>query len=885
MKFNFKKTSLIIWITYVFAQNMCVSAQEKPWLDLNGNGQKDLYENPDADIDRRVEDLVARMTVREKISLLQEKAPAIERLGVVKYDHGNEALHGVVRPGRFTVFPQSIGLAATWNPALIQTVGDAVSTEARARWNELEYGALQNNRYTDLLAFWSPTVNMARDPRWGRTPETYGEDPCLASQIGVAYVKGLQGDDPRYLKVVSTPKHFVANNEEHNRFSCKVEAPEYVLRNYYLRAFQALITEGRAQAIMTAYPAINGIPCTANQWLLQTVLRKEWGFQGYVVSDCGAVEHIFDSHHFAPDRETAAIDALRAGLDLECGDCMADNLYAALEKGLVTENDIDAAAGHVLRARFKLGMMDHPDLVPWNRIPANAVGSAENRQLALEAARQSLVLLKNNGILPLNPNKIKSIAVLGINASQPEYGDYSGLPLNEPVSPLEGIVSRLGKKVKINTMQWTGNLSQHEIIPPQFLFHRDADGRLQPGLEAEFFADHSFKSSFSKTVDPQVNLDPINQPPNPKVPTTDNLSVKWKGVLKPAVSGEYELGAIKNGCMKVFIDGEKRFDNCNMDRGTYTRKITLEAGREYELAVEYANFDGNYFTQMQKIKPVTYAALLWKSPSLKQKGLYAREKAIAASSDAAIVVMGINKTIEMEGRDRKSIQLPDDQQTFIREIFRANPRTILVLVAGSQLSVRWEDQNLPAILNAWYPGEQGGTAIAEAIFGDFSPAGRLPLTYYESLDELPDFSDYQVTNGRTYMYFQGRTVYPFGYGLSYTQFAYGQPAVDKPEIERGDTLTVSIDITNTGRMDGDEVVQLYLKSPATRAENPVRQLKGFRRVGIKKGETAQLSFTLDRDALSYWNSDNRYVVEPGEYEIQIGASSADIRQTAKFMVK
>jgi len=859
-------------------------AQSRMWLDLNHNGKEDIYENPDADVDLRVADLLSQMSVKEKIMLLSESSPAISRLGIEKFYAGNEALHGIVRPGRFTVFPMAIALAATWNPLLIEEVADAVSTEACARRNELDYGRKQLLNYTDLYAFYSPTVNLARDPRWGRTPETYGEDPYLSAQTGVAFVKGLQGDNPKYLKAIATPKHFAANNEEHNRFSCKVEASEQILRNYYFQPFQALISKGKAHSIMTAYPAINGIPCTANRWMLTDLLRKEWGFNGYVVSDCGAVDHIQDAHHYTQTKEEAVAAALKAGLDQDCGGAFHRYLYNALQQGLITEQEIENAAFHVLRGRFKLGLFDDVALVPYNSIPPSAAGCEKHQRLALETARQSIVLLKNNGLLPLNRKKIKSIAVLGINAATPEFGDYSGVPLNTPVSPLEGIIRAAGEKIEVSTLPWTGNASQHEVIPPQFLYHKAADGSLKQGLEAEYFASNDFKKSFSKTIDAQINFDPVNQPPDPDVPTSDFLSVRWKGIIKPDKSGVYEIGAIKNGRLRLYINGEKLFDNYNTDRVIYTGTLTMEAGKEYELTAEYANFQGGSLHIAQNARVITFVSLLWKTPESKTSALYAKDKALAKKSDAVVLVMGINKSIEGEGLDRKHINLPEDQQVYIREIFKANPKTILVLVAGSQLAVRWEAEHLPAIVNAWYPGEQGGTAIGEALFGDFSPAGRLPLTYYETLDELPPFNDYKVSNGRTYMYFKGKTIFPFGFGLSYTTFEYSNIQVNKPEATVGDTITVSLDVRNVGSYDSDEVVQLYLKSPDARAENPLRQLKGFKRIHLSKGDKQTVSFILDRESLAYYNAENRFVVESGTYEVQIGASSADIKLSTHFII-
>ncbi len=721
----------------------CTYAQQKPWIDYNKNGLLDTYENPDAEIDKRVSNLLSLMTITEKMELLTEVAPAIPRLGIAKYDHGNEALHGVVRPGKFTVFPQAIGLAATWNPNLIYQVSTAISDEARARWNELDQGKKQTQKYSDLLAFWSPTVNMARDPRWGRTPETYGEDPYLTSRIGVAFVKGLQGNHPRYLKVVSTPKHFVANNEEHNRFECKAVMSERALRSYYLPAFKALVTEAGAQSIMTAYNAINGVPCTANRWLITDILRNEWGFNGYVVSDCGAPGFLYTPHHYAPTREDAAAMAMKAGLDLECsGYCSQcyiyrDYLPKAYEMGKVVESEITSAAFRVLRARFKLGLFDDPSLNPYTLIPPSVIGNAEHQQLALETALQSIVLLKNNNILPLNLKKIKSIAVFGINAATCEFGDYSGTPVNEPVSPLEGIINRVGKMCKIHTLPWVA------------------------------------KSDSALAAD---NHDKRNSDP------------------------------------------------------------------------------------------------------------YHEEKHLAKSSDAVIVVLGVNKSIEMEGRDRSTLDLPSDQQQFIREIYKANPKTIVVLIAGSSLAINWIKENVPAIINAWYPGEQGGNAIAEVLFGDYNPAGRLPLTYYKSTEDLPDFNDYEVFNGRTYMYFNKNPLYAFGFGLSYTSFSYSNIRTDKPSITAEDTITVSVDVKNSGAFNGDEVVQLYLQQKGGTLKMPYRQLKAFKRINLKKGEVRTVSFALCRKDLSYWNDKNEFVLEPGDFDIQVGAASDDIRQEIVFSV-
>ena len=692
-----------------FAMALSVNAQTLPYLDESRS------------IEERVENLLSRLTVDEKIDLMRATSPANERLGFPKYYHGNEALHGVVRPGNFTVFPQAIGLASTWNPTLLNTISTAISDEARARWNELERGKKQTNQFSDLLTFWSPTVNMARDPRWGRTPETYGEDPFLTGEMGAAFVKGLQGDHPRYLKVVSTPKHFTANNEEHNRFECDAKISERWLREYYLPAFEACIRRGHAESIMSAYNAINGIPCTANPWLLNKVLRDEWGFKGYVVSDCGAVGNVWEDHHFTKRTETAAALCLKAGLDLECGDNFyIEPLHEAYKMGMVDDSDIDRAARRILTARMKLGFFDTSGNNPYDKISPSVIGSEKHRQLALEAAREAIVLLKNaNRTLPLNKSKLKSIAVVGLNAATCEFGDYSGQPMTEPVSILQGIKDYVGDKVNVRCAPWE--------------------------------------------------------------------------------SAGDSIGG----------------------------NITAEA------------------------------------------------KEAARNSDVVIAVMGINRSIEREGKDRSDINLPADQKEFIKEMYKINKNVVLVIVAGSSLDLRWENENIPAIVNAWYPGQEGGTAVAEVLFGKYNPAGRLPLTYYNSVEDLPAFDDYDLSN-RTYKYFKGGVLYPFGYGLSYSQFKYSNLIINEKE----NTIDVEFDVKNIGRYDGDEVAQVYVQLSEYEGVVPEKELRGFKRVHLKKGEKQRVSVSLRREDLRYWSeSKSKFIYPAGVPKVMVGASSADIRLT------
>lgn len=862
----------------LFFHSLLSYSQEKKWIDFNQNGKMDVFEDPEATIDNRVNDLLSKMTTDEKILLLREVSPAIPRLGIAKYDHGNEALHGVVRPGKFTVFPQAIGLAATWNPDLIYNVSTAISDEARARWNELEQGKKQTSKFSDLLAFWSPTVNMARDPRWGRTPETYGEDCYLTSRIGVSFVKGLQGDDPRYLKVVSTPKHFAGNNEEHNRFECKMEVSEQTLRSYYLPAFKALVTEGKAESIMSAYNAINGIPCTANKWLLTDVLRNEWGFNGYVVSDCGAPGFLYSDHHYVETREEAAQKALKAGLDLECGgycsDCFifTDYLPRALEQGLVTESEINRAAFRVLRARFKLGIFDDPDLNLYAQISTSVIGSEKHRQLALETARQSIVLLKNSGnILPLNKKKMKSIAIFGINAGVAEFGDYSGTPLNEPVSPLKGIKDKLSDtNTSIRYMPWLINPIEYETINSAF-FSYNKDGKTEEGLAVSYYPHPDFQGDPVMSTDKCIQFDPANQPPNPLIPK-GKISVRWSGNLHVPVTGRYKIGLNSEGNTRFYLNDSLIIEQ-NLKRSDSYVELDLTAGDNYTLKYEYASEANNAKTTLK-----------WKLLEISETEAFKKEKSIAKKSDVVIAVLGINKSIEREGRDRTSLDLPADQMKFIQEIYKVNPKTIVVLVAGSSMTINWIDQHVPAIINAWYPGEQGGTAIADILFGDYNPSGKLPLTFYNSINDLPPFDDYEISKGRTYMYLKNRPLYPFGYGLSYTEFELTNLQLSKKQIQKGEELSVSVDISNVGKQSGSEVVQLYIHDLASRMAVPLKQLKKFERVSLDKNEKRTISFVLTKEDLSHWNEKNEFILSSGSYEIIVGNSSADDRLKAIFEV-
>ena len=828
-------------------------------FSLSGQAQNktELFRDMTAPQHERILDLLNRLTVEEKVSLLVNDAREIPRLNIDKYNHGNEALHGVVRPGEFTVFPQAIGLAATWNPNLIFRVSTAISDEARGRWKELDYGKKQIAGGSDLLTFWSPTVNMARDPRWGRTPETYGEDPFLSGRIGCEFVKGLQGDNPRYLKTVSTPKHFAANNEEHNRSSCNARMSERDLREYYLPAFERCIVDGKAQSIMMAYNAVNDVPCTVNIYLIKKVLRGDWNFNGYIVSDCSAPEWMVTKHKYVKNLEAAATLALKAGLDLECGDRVyTAPLLKAYNEYMVSEAEIDSAAYHILRGRMLLGLFDDPSQNPYNKIEPSVIGCKEHQELALETARQSMVLLKNQkNFLPLNRKKIRSIAVVGISAAHCEFGDYSGNPKNTPVSVLDGIKKYAeNANIKVVHAPWVSSGTDFDPI---------SKGFFPNGLKAEYFDNSDLQGTPSVRMEEELLYDPVHRPDRfqPEAP----MSIRWTGTLKPVVSGDYTLGLKTDDGCRLFLDGKKLIDSWTERSAQMDQVVVkLEAGKTYDLRVEYFDGGGDCF-----------ARLYWKAPVTDQTNrlaLFGDAGKVAKECDVTVAVLGINKSIEREGQDRDSLELPIDQQEFIKELYKVNPNTVVVLVAGSSMAINWMDENVPAILNAWYPGEQGGNAVAEVLFGDYNPGGRLPLTYYNSLDELPAFDDYSVKN-RTYQYFEGKPLYEFGYGLSYTNFKYKKKSI----MQSNDTVDITFNLSNVGKYDGDEVAQVYVRYPETGTYMPLKQLKGFSRVHLKKGKSADITISIPKKELRYWDEKTRQFVTPtGEYVFQVGGSSENI---------
>jgi beta-glucosidase len=818
------------------------------------------YKDPSLPVDRRVEDLVSRMTLEEKVSQMMNAAPAIPRLDIPEYDWWNEGLHGVAFSGTATVFPQAIGLGATFDPRLVARVAEVISTEARAKYHEAQRRG-DRSRFRGLT-FWSPNINIFRDPRWGRGQETYGEDPYLTSRLGVAFVKGLQGDDPKYLKTVATPKHYaVHSGPEPARHRFDAAATERDMRETYLPAFRATVTEGRAVSVMCAYNRVNGEPACASTHLLGDILRGEWNFQGYVVSDCGAIDDIFRRHNFVKTPEEASAVAVKRGTDLECGDVYRA-LVRAVKLGQISEGEIDTAVKRLFVARFRLGMFDPPELVKYARIPFSENDSPAHRQLALEAARESIVLLKNEkNTLPLRKD-LKSIAVIGPNADDVQVllGNYNGQP-SRATTPLEGIRRHVSPQTKVLYAQGTPLMEYSGVpVPPTAL----------RGLKAEFFANRKLEGAPVLTRDEEaVNFDWGMTSPAPAVPS-DDFSARWTGKLVPNVSGKYRLGATADDGLRVYLDGKLIVEDWTEHAPTTrTGEVMLEAGRSYDLKFEY--FEGHIGA---------VAKLVWQPPAQQASGSpYAEALDVAKQADAIVLVLGISAQLEGEemnvtepgfkGGDRTDINLPARQQGLLEAVAATGKPVVVVLMNGSALAVNWAQEHTAAIVEAWYPGEEGGAAIADVLFGDYNPAGRLPVTFYKSVEQLPPFESYGM-EGRTYRYFRSDPLYPFGFGLSYTRFRYANLRLSATKVKAGQGLTVSAEVRNTGGHEGDEVAQVYLSHVAASVPVPVRSLAGVSRLSLKPGESRRVSFTITPEQLSVIDDRGRRVVRPGEFLITVG---------------
>src|SRR5213082_2820456 len=817
------------------------------------------YLDPGLPLEQRVNDLVSRMSLEEKVSQMQDVAPAIPRLGIPAYNWWNEGLHGVARAGNATVFPQAIGLAATWDTELIHRVADVISTEARAKYNDaIQHG--NTGRYYGLT-FWSPNINIFRDPRWGRGQETYGEDPYLTSRIGVAFVSGLQGDDPNYLKTVSTPKHFAVHSGPEvlrHRFNVPVSPHDFA--DTYTPAFRATIMEAHADSVMCAYNSVRGEPACANHFLFDT-LRNKWGFRGYVVSDCWAISDLHQGHGFVLTLEQAAALAVKAGTDLSCGPEFGA-LPFAVRNRLLANEDIDRAVKRLFEARFRLGMFDPPERVPWSKLSIADNDTPAHRQLALEAAHKSMVLLKNErNTLPLK-SWVKTIAVVGPTAdSLPVLlGNYNGNP-SSYTTILEGLRKRFRNAKILTALGSPVTETSAVILPSEYL--RTGGRNSQPGLNGEYFANVDLAgSAVLKRTDANVDFEWNNVSPGPGVPA-GNYSVRWTGELVPPVDGDYRLGGSTDGGYRIYLDGKKFVDDSGPHGArTMTTLVHLQAGHAYPIRMEYRH------TWWQAT-----ARLLWLPPNLSQEAVNAARKA-----DVVIAVVGITPQFEGEesdssdpgffGGDRLDLNLPRPQQELLESVAATGKPLIVVLTSGSALAVNWAQQHAAAILEAWYPGEEGGTAVADVLSGDYNPAGRLPVTFYKSVAQLPPFGSYSM-NGRTYRYFTEPPLYPFGYGLSFSSFNYSDAKIAPDQVGAGAALTASVHVTNSSPVAGDEVVELYLSHPGIDGA-PIRSLAGFQRIHLAASASLTVSFTLhDRDLSTVDDKGVRSVV-PGTVEVWIG---------------
>lgn len=842
-----------------------------PLFVLSACGQAS-YKNTSLSPDERAELLVKELTLQEKAHLMMDGSRSVERLGIKPYNWWNEALHGVARAGLATVFPQPIGMAASFNPEMVYEVFNAVSDEVRAK--NTYYASQDSRERYQGLTMWTPTVNIYRDPRWGRGIETYGEDPYLTSRMGVMVVKGLQGPaDGKYDKLHACAKHFaVHSGPEWNRHSFNAEnIKSRDLYETYLPPFEALVKEGKVEEVMCAYNRFEGDPCCGSDRLLMQILRGEWGFDGIVVSDCGAIADFYNDrgHHTHPDAESASAAAVVSGTDLECGSSYKA-LIESVKKGLISEETVDASVKRLMKARFALGEMDEPEKVSWTKIPFSVVASAAHDSLALNIARESMTLLMNkDNFLPLKRGGL-TIAVMGPNANDSvmQWGNYNGMPPHT-VTILDGVRNILGADDKLIYEQgcpWV----ERTLIQSAFSQCKSDKG---PGFTARYW--NNLKHEGDPVATAQVTT-PFRFCTSgatvfaPGVNLTD-FSATYSSVFTPKESGEIVLEVYCYGSGRLRVDGEevKGFSNKHGARKS-THAMKVQAGKSYDLELDFEylrsdaqlNFDLGFKKNVDIRKSVE---------RVKDADIVIFASGISPSLEGE--EMGVNLPGFKKG-DRTDIELPAVQRELIEALHRAGKKIILVNCSGSPIGLEPETQKCEAILQAWYPGQQGGKAVAEVLFGDYNPAGKLPVTFYRNVSQLPDFEDYSMT-GRTYRYMQDVPLFPFGYGLSYTTFDYGEVALDKNEVSAGQTLKLTVPVTNTGKRDGEEVVQVYLRKQGD-VEGPVKTLRAFKRVSIPVGQTVRVEFDLTDKELEWWDVESNTVrVCSGNYDIMVGGSSKD----------
>ena len=840
--------------------------------------QKPAYLDTGLSAEQRATDLVHRMTLEEKASQLVNQARAIPRLNVPAYDWWSEALHGVAVNGT-TEFPEPIGLGATFDPATIHEMAVAIGTEGRIKHVQ-DVRAGHSNIF-EGLDFWAPNINIFRDPRWGRGQETYGEDPFLTGRMGVAFVTGMQGDDPLHYRVISTPKHYaVHSGPEPERHRIDVVTSKHDELDTYLPAFRATVTEGHAGSIMCAYNSVNGEPACANEFLLVDQLRQKWGFQGYVVSDCDAVTDIYQGHNFTPGQPEASALSLQRGMDNECADFFAkvhdDHDYKpyieAVHQGLLKESQIDTALVRLFTARMKLGMFDPPEMDPYSKIDEKQLDSPEHRALARKLANESMVLLKNDGTLPLKSSGIR-IALVGPLADQTRVllGNYNGIPTHT-VSILEGMKKEFAGAT-VDYLEGTQFLSNTAEPVPSSLITNDG----KPGVKASYmdsktvnlFDPSQKPSTLATKVESQIHETNASLPgeTNGKHP----LVIRWEGTLTAPETGDYNLGMRANGFFRITVDGKE------VSSQWQSSTVETKLGRVHLVKGDAVPFEAMYG---QPESGDVSAELVWSKVDWKPQpaAIEAAKKA-----DVMVAVVGITSQLEGEemqvnlpgfkGGDRTSLDLPKPEQGLLEALAATGKPLVVVLTNGSALSVNWANAHANAILDAWYPGEEGGAAVAETLSGRNNPAGRLPVTFYTGVSELPPFENYFMRN-RTYRYFTGKPLYPFGYGLSYTTFSYSGLSVPNEAVKAGDPVTAEVTVTNTGKRAGDEVAQLYLSFPDVKGA-PLRALRAFQRVHLEPGASQKVHFELKPRDLSMVTEAGEPIIAAGKYSVSVGGGQPD----------
>lgn len=831
--------------------------------------------NTNLSFEQRVNDVVSRLTLEEKVAQMLNATPAVPRLGILAYDWWNETLHGVARtPYKVTSYPQAIAMAATWDTNSLKIMANFSAQEGRAIQNK----AIEKNKTGDRyvgLTYWTPNINIFRDPRWGRGQETYGEDPFLTAKLGAAFVRGLQGDDAKYLQAAACAKHFaVHSGPESSRHSDNFNPTPYDLWDTYLPAFKELVVNANVAGVMCAYNAINTQPCCGNDLLMNDILRKQWKFTGYVTSDCWAVDDFFRYHKTHKDATTSAVDAVLHGTDVECGQTVYKTLIDAVKSGLIKEEQLDVSLKRLFTIRYRLGMFDPPSMVKYALTTAAVLESTPHKAHALKMAQQSIVLLKNeNNTLPLN-KKIKTIAVIGPNADNKiaALGNYNGTP-TKVISLLDGLKEKLGNDVKI-IYEKAVNFTNDTLLAYSNNTNYAIDGK--PGVKVEYFNNEKLEGTpaITQTVNDidfyrtegQIPVEGIN---------ALSYSARYTTFIHAAKDEVMNFEIEGDDGYKIFINGKSIVDAWTRNRwGAKQFKLTVKKDSSYKIVVEFYQTDGN---AVIRLKSGNYVKTDFTVLQQRLKDV-----------DAIIFAGGISPQLEGEempvavpgfsGGDRTSIMLPAVQTELMKVLKATGKPVVFVMMTGSAIAITWEDENIPAIINAWYGGQSGGTAIADVLFGDYNPAGRLPVTFYKGDKDLPGFSDYSMNN-RTYRYFKGEALYPFGYGLSYTTFNYSNVKIPA-SIAKGKALTVSAVIKNTGKKDGEEVVQLYTAYNGVKRLNPIKALKGFQRIALRAGESKTVTFRLSPEQLSLTDEAGNAYQPKDKLTISIGGGQPAVKNNS-----